>query len=404
MGTRYSFGMMTTAGHGGPCSGLRILDFTTVVSGPICTQALGDLGADVIKVETLSGDMSRTTSGPFHAGLSGFFTQFNRNKRSMALDLKSDSGREVVKRLIGHCDVLVENFRPDVMDRLGIGWETLRSIHPGLVYVSISGFGPDGPYSPLPAYDHVVQGITGMMPVQGGSGSPQMFRSVVADKAAGLTALSSILAALLAKERMGAPGQRIDVPMLDAYAGFMLGELMGPLSFPGQEAVPTPFDPFRVYPTADGHLVGMVVQDDQYVAVCQVLGREDLLQDARFSGLAQRFQNYDDLAEVLTAAFRSWPTEDLAARLREAGAPFAAVNDLESCLRDEQFQHNRVVEEIEDPDVSVRVLRSPARFSETPIPPLRRPPLLGEHTDEILSLGGYSEEEIGRLRDQAVVA
>ena len=230
-----------------------------------------------------------------------------------------------------------------------------------------------------------------------------MFRSVVADKAAGLTALSSVLAALLAKERIGAPGQRIDVPMLDAYAGFMLGELMGPISFPGQEVVPTPFDPFRVYPTADGHLVGMVVQDDQYAAVCRVLGRDDLLKDERFCGLAQRFQNYDDLAEVLTSAFRVWPTQDLASRLREAGAPFSAVNDLEACLRDEQFQHNQVVEEIDDPDVSVRVLRSPARFSETPIPPLRRPPLLGEHTDEILLLGGYSQEEIRQLRDESVV-
>ncbi|MEE3326892.1 MAG: CoA transferase [Myxococcota bacterium] len=396
--------MASPSKNQGPCAGLRVLDFTTVVSGPICTQALGDLGADVIKVETLSGDMSRTTSGPFHAGLSGFFTQFNRNKRSMALDLKSESGRQVVKRLIGRCDVLVENFRPDVMDRLGIGWESLRSIHPDLVYVSISGFGPDGPYSPLPAYDHVVQGITGMMPVQGGAGAPQMFRSVVADKAAGLTALSAILAALLARERMSAPGQRIDVPMLDAYAGFMLGELMGPLSFPGQEVVPTPFDPFRVYPTADGHLVGMVVQDDQYVAVCQVLGREDLLEDARFCGFAARFQNYDDLAEVLTVAFRDELTEDLARKLREAGAPFAPVNDFESCLRDEQFRHNGVVEEIQDPEVSVRVLRPPARFSGTPVPPLRRPPLLGEHTDEILALCGFSPEEIRDLRDQAVVA
>lgn len=387
----------------GPCAGLRVLDFTTVVSGPICTQALGDLGADVIKVETLSGDMSRTTSGPFQGGLSGFFTQFNRNKRSLALDLKSQMGQDVVKRLVGHCDVLVENFRPDVMERLGIGCSELQFIHPGLVYVSISGFGPDGPYAPLPAYDHVIQGLTGMMPVQGKQGAPQMFRSVVADKAAGLTALSAILAALLARERIGAPGQRIDVPMLDAYAAFMLGELMGPHSFPGLEAVPTPFDPFRVYPTADGHIVGMVVQDDQYAAVCRVLERPDLLDDPRFAGLVQRFQNYDELAEVLMLAFRNWSTEDLALKLREAGAPFAKVNDFESCLRDEQFQHNRIVEEIADSEIEVRVLRPPARFSETPIPPLRRPPRLGEHTEEILELAGYSTEEIQDLREQSVV-
>ena len=308
-----------------------------------------------------------------------------------------------MKRLVRHCDVLVENFRPDVMERLGIGCEALQSIHPGLVYVSISGFGPDGPYAPLPAYDHVIQGLAGMMPVQGGQGAPQMFRSVVADKAAGLTALSAILAALLARERMNAPGQRIDVPMLDAYAAFMLGELMGPHSFPGLEAVPTPFDPFRVYPTADGHIVGMVVQDDQHAAVCRVLDRQDLLEDPRFASLVERFQNYDELAEVLMVAFRDWSTGDLAQKLREAGAPFAQVNDFESCLRDEQFRHNRIVEEIADSEVEVRVLRPPARFSQTPIPPLRRPPRLGEHTEEILALAGYSTEEIQGLREQSVV-
>ncbi|MFP6639346.1 MAG: CoA transferase [Myxococcota bacterium] len=388
----------------GPCQGLHVLDFSTVVSGPICTQALGDLGADVIKVETLAGDMSRSTSGPFYNGLSGFFTQFNRNKRSIAVDLKSEAGCEVAKRLAARCDVLVENFRPGVMERLGIGWDALRAIHPGLVYVAISGFGPDGPYAPLPAYDHVVQGITGMMPVQGAGGPPQMFRSVVADKAAGLTALSAILAALLARERLDAPGQRIDVPMLDAYAAFMLGELMGPHSFPDQDAVATPFDPFRVYPTADGHVVGMVVQDDQYQAVCQVLGRDDLLTEPRFADFAQRFQNYDQLAEVMMHAFRDFGTEDLVNRLRQAGAPFAPVNDFESFLRDEQVVHNDIVTEIDDPQARVRILRSPARFSETRAAAPRRPPLLGENTDEILEWAGYPMDEIGRLREQGVVA
>ena len=388
----------------GSCSGLHILDFTTVVSGPTCTQGLGDLGADVIKVEPLSGDMSRTTSGPFYSGLSGFFTQFNRNKRSLALDLKSPSGREVVKRLVTQCDVLVENFRPDVMDRLGIGWDVLRGFHPGLIYVSISGFGPDGPYSPLPAYDHVVQGLSGMMPVQGAEGSPQMFRSVLADKAAGLTALSAILAALLARERKGAEGQRIDVPMLDAYAAFILGERMGPVSFVGQEASPTSFDPFRVYPTRDGHVVGMVVQDDQYRGVCQVLGREDLLTDSRFSEFTQRFRHYDELAELLIELFRPWSTEELVKSLRLVGAPFAPVNDFESFLKDEQVTHNHVVQKIEDPEVSVRVLRSPARFSGTPSPPFVRPPRLGEQTDDILRFGGYSPDEILSLRTEGVVA
>ena len=399
---------MTSAGEGSaPLEGLRVLDFTTVVSGPFCTQALGDYGADVIKLEGLQGDMSRTTSGPFHAGLSGFFSQFNRNKRSIALDLKSSDGRDVVLSLAREADVVVENFRPDVMDRLGIGCETLRSVNPRLIYLSISGFGPDGPYAPLPAYDHVVQGLAGMMPAQGAGGAPQMFRTVVADKAAGMTALAAILAALLARERQGSGaggGQRIDVPMLDAYASFILPELMGPVSFPDSDSAMPSFDLFRVYPTADGHIVGMVVQDHQYEGLCGVLGRDDLRTDPRFMRLVDRFQHIDVLAEILMEEFREHPTGSLIEGLRKAGAPFAPVNDLEAFMADEQVRHSNVVNTIDDADVRVRLLRAPARLSETPVAPPRRPPFLGEHTDDILALAGRSPDAIKALRVQGVVA
>ena len=396
--------MATSKDGKAPCEGLRVLDFTSVVSGPFCSQALGDYGADVIKLEGLRGDMSRSTSGPFHGGLSGFFSQFNRNKRSIALDLKSPAGREVVLRLARQADIVVENFRPDVMGRLGIGYETLAGVNPKLIYLSISGFGPDGPYAPLPAYDHVVQGLTGMMPSQGAGGVPQMFRTVVADKAAGMTALSAVLAALLARERSGSGGQRIDVPMLDAYASFILPELMGPVSFPDSDAEMPAFDLFRVYPTADGHIVGMVVQDDQYQGLCDVLGRQDLKEEPRFASLVDRFQNIDELSEILMEEFRDRPTRDLIAGLREAGAPFAPVNDLEAFLEDEQVVHSGVVGVIEDPEVRVRVLQPPARLSQTPTVKPRRPPFLGEHTDEILRLAGCSAGEIGELREQGVVA
>ena len=388
-----------------PCKGVRVLDFTTVVSGPLCTQVLADFGADVIKVEGLAGDMSRSTSGPFHAGLSGFFSQFNRNKRSIAVDLKSEAGRELILELAGQCDVLVENFRPDVMDRLGMGYEVLSAINPRLVYASISGFGPDGPYAPLPAYDHVVQGLVGMMPAQGGSGGPQMFRTVVADKAAGMTAVAAILGALLARERDGAAaGQRIDVPMLDAYAAFVLPELMGPASFPDSDAGIPPFDLFRVYPTRDGHIVGMVVQDEQYAGLCDVLGREDLREDPRFARMGERFQHIDALSEILLEEFSQRSTAPLIASLREAGAPFAPVNDFEAFLADDQVRHSGVVGVIEDPDVRVQVLQPPARLSRTPLETPRRPPLLGEHTEEILALAGHSPAEIAELRERGVVA
>jgi len=390
-----------------PCDGLRVLDFTTVVSGPFCTQVLSDFGADVIKIESLSGDMSRSASGPFYAGLSGFFSQFNRNKRSIALDLKSEAGREIVLRLAAQSDIVVENFRPDVMDRLGIGYEALSQVNPRLIYVSISGFGPDGPYAPLPAYDHVVQGLAGMMPAQGGASGPQMFRTVVADKAAGMTAVAATLGALLARARDGleaVSGQRIDVPMLDASAAFILPELMGPVSFPDSQATMPSFDLFRVYPTRDGHIVGMVVQDEQFAGLCEVLGRQDLKEDSRFARLADRLQHLDALSEILLEEFGKRPTAELIAGLREAGAPFAPVNDFEAFLADEQVRHSGVTRVIDDPEVRVRVLRPPARLSRTPLLEPRRPPLLGEHTDEILALAGHSGSEIETLRERGLVA
>jgi crotonobetainyl-CoA:carnitine CoA-transferase CaiB-like acyl-CoA transferase len=387
-----------------PCQGLRVLDFTTVVSGPICTQMLGDLGADVVKVETLDGDISRRTTGPYHQGLSGFFSQFNRNKRSLAVDLKAAGGREVVSKLAARCDVAVENFRPGVSDRLGVGAADLQAMNPELIHVSITGFGPDGPYAPLPAYDHVVQGLSGMMPAQGAGAGPQMFRSVVVDKAAGLTAVSSILAALLARERGLAKGQRIEVPMLDAYAAFMLPEQLGPHTFLEVGKGGPDFDPFRIYPTADGHVVGLAVQDHQFRAICEALECADLADDPRFSSLGERFAHMDELADRLMDEFRKWPTAEVVARARERGAPFAPVNDLASFMDDPQVVHNGIIHELHDEKVGgLRLLRPPARMEATPLRITRRPPQLGEHTDDILALAGFDSAQVDALRADGVV-
>ena len=186
----------------GPCRGFRVVDFSSVVSGPLCTQILGDLGADVIKVETPRGDVSRLMGPPFReGGLSGMFTQFNRNKRSVVLDLKRDGATVIAQRLARDADVVVQNFRPGVAERLGIGDADLRPDNPGLVYLAISGFGPDGPYSRHPAYDLVIQGLIGLMPSQGGDGAPALMKSLLADKCTALTAASAAVSALLARQR-----------------------------------------------------------------------------------------------------------------------------------------------------------------------------------------------------------
>ena len=391
----------------GPCDGIVVLDFSSVISGPYCTQALGDLGADVIKVEPPGGDSARLSGAPFREpGFSGFLAQFNRNKRSIVLDLKAPEGQAVARRLAARADVLVENFRPGVADRLGLAFEVLRADNPGLVYVSINGFGSDGPDVGLPAYDHVIQGLTGLMPVQGGEGTPRLVQGGVADKATALTALSAVLAALLARERRGGRGQRIEVPMMDAYAAFALPESMMSRSFPPLESdAPGLNDVFRTWETADGHVVGLVVQDEQYRALCRALGRDDLASDERFATTLARFANFRELVPLLAAAIRQRTTAELMEQARKGSVPFAPVNDVDAFLAEPQAAHNGTVFEREDPrfGAPTRYLRPPVRFGETPARLRRHAPRLGEHSDELLAEAGFSADEIAALRASGAV-
>lgn len=390
----------------GPLTGIRVLDFTTVIAGPLCTQGLGDLGADVLKVEPPSGDASRWSGAPFRGpGFSGFLAQFNRNKRSVVLDLGQPRAREVAQRLAQRVDVLVQNFRPGVEERLGLGYDALAARNPGLVYVAITGFGPDGPYAKLPAYDHVIQGLTGLMPTQGGDGPPRLVQGGVADKSSGLTALAGTLAALFARERGGGRGQRVDVPMLDSYAAFALPESMMARSFPPLEAHnPSINELFRTWETSDGYVVGLVLEDRQFHGLCRVLGRAELIEDERFAGIARRMANFQALAPILAEEIRKLATVQLVERAREAGVPFAPVYDVQDFLSDPQVVHNRAVVESEDPRFgTTRYLRPPVRFERTPASLRRHAPRLGEHTDEVLSEAGFSSAEIAALRESGAL-
>ena len=235
----------------------------------MCTQQLGDLGADVVKLEAPGGDQTRYSGAPFKEPLfSAMHTQMNRNKRSVVVDLKSDGGRELILEQIGAFDVLVENFRPDVLPRLGLDYHTLAARHPGLVYCSINGFGADGPYAALPAYDQLMQGLVGCMPAQGGDGPPKPINGPIADKTSAVTAVSAILAALFARERDAeGRGQHVEVAMIDAYAAFALPDPMTPRAFPPEfedTGISAAF--FSAWETADGHVVGLVIQDHQFAA------------------------------------------------------------------------------------------------------------------------------------------
>jgi len=355
----------------GPMAGIRVVDFSTVVSGPLCSQILGDLGADVIKVEAPRGDSSRMMGFPFRGGLSPLFTQFNRNKRALSIDLKLAAGTEVARRLVRSADVVLENYRPGVADRLGIGYDALSAENAGLVYVAISGFGPTGPYADLPAYDTVIQGLSGFMQVQGDEQDPKLVRGIAADKTTGITAAYATLAALLGRERNGGQGQRVEVPMLDAYAAFALPDVLGPEVFLPVEEVPpgmpTPADIHRTWKTADGHVVMMIIEDDQFRGICRAVGRDDMIDDPRCANLMTRLAHAKDLFAILEAEIEKWPTAELIERGRRFGAPVAPANGIREFLSDPQVKVNRTIFEVEDEQAGrMRQLRNQCALGRPP--------------------------------------
>jgi crotonobetainyl-CoA:carnitine CoA-transferase CaiB-like acyl-CoA transferase len=390
----------------GPCTGFRVIEFGTMVSGPLAGQNLGDLGADVIKVETLMGDTARWTGPPERDGLNGFFSQFNRNKRALSVDLKSDQGREIVQNLARNADVVLVNYRPGVMDRLGLGYEELSRDNRGLVYVAVSGFGPDGPYAGQPVYDLVTQGMSGAAPSQGTEGKPRLVQSVIADKNAAITAASAALAALLARERNGGEGQLVHVPMMNAYAQLTLPDMMSQEAFrPKQEGVPIIPNIFHVWTCKDGYLVGMPIEDKQYANLCLALGRADLAEDERFKSIGARLANTDEMIKLIDAEIGKWSWREALDLLHKHDVPFAPVYDLDDFMEDPQVKHNRTVFDAEDPrGGTIRYVRHPGIYEKTPATLRRHPPRYGEHTNEILAEAGLTEEAIAALRDGGIVA
>jgi crotonobetainyl-CoA:carnitine CoA-transferase CaiB-like acyl-CoA transferase len=378
---------MEQTGKGvGPCAGLKVIELgTSMVSGPFCGQLLGDLGADVVKIENAQGDPMRVLP-PLHQRLSGQFLQFNRNKRSVVLDFKQAPDREAALRLISQTDVVIENFRPGVTKRLGLDYETVKASNERLIYVSINGFGSDGPYAKLPAYDQVIQGITGFMPFQGSEEQPSAIRSVVVDKITALSAATAILAAVVHRER-GGRGQRVEVKMLDAFAAFILPEYLAAHTFPEQP--PGNYPPAGIYKTLrtqDGHLVGLIAQDSQFAGICRALGREELLSDERFTTTVKRYAAMDQLLAELEQVTLLKSTRELLEILwAQAEVAIAPVNSLSGFLNDPQVLHNRTSFCSIDPELgSIRQLGPFATFGATPLNSFKRAPHLGEHTDQVL--------------------
>jgi len=392
----------------GPLAGIRVVDVSAILSGPICTMMLADQGAEVTKVEPLQvGDLMRA-GGYRRGGLNALFVNANRGKRSLALDLSRPRGREVLLRLLEGADVFVQNWRPGAAERLGLGEEQVRAVSPQIIYCAISGYGQSGPYSKRRVYDPIIQGITGHVAVQKNPDVPipDLVRTVVSDKSSAWTAAQAITAALFARER-GAGGQRIEVPMLDASLAFfwpdgmMAHTMMDECEITG----PTLYQLYRLWETADGHLIYFAGSDAENHGLFRALNRPELCEDPRFATMDARSRNNAALGELLMQEIRKWPTQELLERMVTEQVPAGAALSIEEMLEDPQLRHNEAVFEWEHPQAGrFRQARPAARFSKTPQKPGRMPPLHGEHTGELLAELGYDAEAQRALRAEGVIA
>jgi crotonobetainyl-CoA:carnitine CoA-transferase CaiB-like acyl-CoA transferase len=391
----------------GPLAGIRVVDLTAMVSGPMATAVLADQGADVIKVEPPgAGDLIRHI-GCSRGGISAIFNTLNRNKRSLVLDLSQRRGLAALLALVAKADVFVQNFRPGVAERMGLGEAALRKLAPDLVYVSISGFGESGPYAQRRVYDIVIQALSGLAASQADprTGEPDLVRNIVADKATALVAAQAITAALFARER-GAGGQHVRLAMLDATIAFLWPDTMQEHTFLGAGVTPPASLAgfLSVRRTADGFMTIFAIADEEFAGLCRALGRPELIRDERFLDTAGRMRHADVLARLLDEATHSQTTASLCAKLDAEDVPHAPVNRLEALHEDAQVVANALIVEVEHPTAGrLRTPRPVARFGATPAT-LRRPaPSLGEHGAEVLREIGIAESEIEALRSEKIL-
>ncbi|MCP4907738.1 MAG: CoA transferase [bacterium] len=393
----------------GPLHGIRIIDLTTMASGPLATSILADQGADVIKIEGPGGGDGLRTIGPSRGGLSAVFASFNRNKRSIAIDLRKARGVEILDRLVASADVFVQNFRPGAVERMGVDADRYRGLHPDLVYVSVSGFGEKGPMAQSAVYDSVMQAYSGVAMHQADleTGEPTFVRSVVCDKGTAIQTAQLITAALLARER-GAGGQHVRVSMLHASLAFLWPDGMQNHSLLG-EGVSAPLQKSAlpmIRPTKDGHIAISYIQDRQFLALCKSIGREELAKDPRFATADPRSRNARELQALLVETLRENTTAELVERLAEADVPCATIGDPRTIHEDPQVIATDLLIETDHPIAGrLRQPRPLGDFDATPLEFPRGAPGYGEHTAELLREIGLGADALGTLeRDGIVIA
>ncbi|MCX7258963.1 MAG: CoA transferase [Burkholderiales bacterium] len=391
-----------------PLEGVKVLDLTRALSGPFCTMILGDLGADVIKVEPIDGDMMRQW-GPFDRTESVYYLTGNRNKRAIAIDFRSAEGIELIKEFAKECDVVVENFKPGSMDAMGLNYEKLAEINPRLIYMSITGFGRDGPNSDQPGFDQIAQGYSGLMSVTGSPESgPLRVGVAIGDQTTGMWAAIGVLSALAQREKTGV-GHRIDTSLMASLVGLLSVQGQRYLSLgetPGLAGNNHPVvSPCGVFQTKDGPLNIAANTPNMWITLCNILDLNELVADERFIDNASRAVNRDELKQLIEKQLSRFDRQHWTHLFNKSGVPAGPINNLAEVFSDAQVLHCQLVEEVNHPVLgTLKLVGSPIQFDLNKGSSIKRaPPLLGEHTSEILEEFGWSHQEIDNLNKRGVV-